>query len=60
VATPPVQPALPADAIGRTPHYPDETITPIVNESGRITHFVAAGREIAAGERAAPVRRRPS
>jgi len=41
-------------------YYLDETITPIVNESGRITHFVAAGREIAAGDLAALVSRRPS
>ena len=41
-------------------YYLDETITPIVNESGRITHFVAAGREIAAGDLAALVRRHPA
>jgi PAS domain S-box-containing protein len=41
-------------------YYLDESITPIINESGRITHFVAAGREIAAGDLAAMVRRVPS
>jgi hypothetical protein len=41
-------------------YFLDQTITPIVNESGRITHFVAAGREIAAGDLAALVSRRPA
>ena len=41
-------------------YYLDETITPIVNESGRITHFVAAGREIAAGDLVAMATRLPS
>jgi PAS domain S-box-containing protein len=30
-------------------YFLDETITPIVNDAGRITHFVAAGRAIAPG-----------
>jgi PAS domain S-box-containing protein len=33
-------------------YFLDQTITPIVNDGGRITHFVAAGRAIAPGERA--------
>lgn len=31
-------------------YFLDQTITPIVNDAGRITHYVAAGRAIATGE----------
>ncbi len=33
-------------------YFLDQTITPIVNDGGRITHYVAAGRAIAPGESA--------
>ncbi|MGD0483485.1 MAG: PAS domain S-box protein [Gemmatimonadales bacterium] len=41
-------------------YFLDQTITPIVNDGGRITHFVAAGRAIAPGESAGTEARHPA
>jgi len=40
-------------------YFLDETITPIVNEAGRITHHVAAGRAILPGRGPAETSRLP-